>query len=123
MVAAGAIGASLVMTLGACSSSGGSHNESTAQVCSDLQTQFNQMEGSILAAIGTTDPTTASADQQAQMLTAIKAALTTAANAMKTASGNASDSGFSKALSDASGEITGELGKLNSINDLNSLSS
>lgn len=123
MVAAGAIGASLVLSLGACSSSGGAHNESTSQVCSELQTDFNQMEGQILAAIGTSDPTTASADQQAQMLSAIKTALTQASSAMRGASGKASDSGFSKALSDAAGEIDSELGKLTSINDLNSLDS
>lgn len=122
VAAAGALGASLVLSLGACSSSGGgAHNESTTQVCTDLQTQFTQMEGAILAAVGTTDPTSASADQQAQMLNAIKAALTQASKDMRDESGKASDSAFSKSLTDAAGEIDSELSKLSSINDLNSL--
>jgi hypothetical protein len=124
-IAAGALGASLVMSLGACSSSGGAgaHNESTAQVCTELQTMYTQMETAILGAVGTSDPTTASADQQAQMITAIKAALSSVSSDFKTEAGKASDAGFSTALQNAASEIDSDLGKLNTIDDLNNLDS
>jgi len=121
-VAAAAFGVSLVVGLGACSS-GGSHNESTQQVCTDLQTQYQQMQAGILAALGTslTDPSQASPADQQRMVSAIKATLTSLAKNFRDESGKASDSGLSKALSQSADELDNANKQLNSVNDLDSL--
>jgi hypothetical protein len=123
-VAAAAVGVSLVVGLGACSS-GASHNESTTQVCTDLQTQYQQMQAGMLAALGTslTDPTQASAADQQKMVATIKSAVTALAKTFRDESGKASDSNLSKALSQSADELDGANGKLSSVNDLQSLDS
>lgn len=120
---AAAAGVSLVVTLGACSSGGGSHNESTAQVCTDVGTQFTQMEAGVVAALGANlaDPSQASAADQAKMVTTVKAAFTAISKSFRDESGKASDPALAKALSDSADEIDTFTGKINTVDDLQNL--
>lgn len=122
-VAAAAVGVTLVVGLGACSSSSaGGHNEATTQVCSELEAQVNTMIQSMATlAPALSDPSNLTGDQGQQMINGLKAALGTMVTNLRAASGRASDSGFSKALTDAANSLESDVSKINTVADLANL--
>jgi hypothetical protein len=127
-----ALGLALVSGLAACSSnskSGGGNNpgaggtESTSQICADLTSQGQALANTILGSMGSlnlTDPN-AAASAGPQVVSAVKTALGQLVGVLHTEAGKASDANLRASLNKAADELNTEIGKINSINDLETL--
>ncbi|HEU0239689.1 MAG TPA: hypothetical protein VFR11_10490 [Micromonosporaceae bacterium] len=126
-----ALGLVLVGGLTACGSSspgtggtgGTGGGESTSQICQDLSSQGQALESSILGAMGSlnlTDPN-AAASAGPQVITAVKAGLGQLVTVLRAEAAKAADANLRKSLNTAADELNTEIGKITSLDDLQTL--